>query len=273
MSKKLCVDSTKVVYPVPPEDGGSIPTSTLQVSHQRKIREEQAKNDSPFAQWHDVNRSIENGIVREITRSEAKEIIEQYEWLGTMPGVIFCCFGIFFDGLCGGVVVYGAEYAENLGVWDKYGYTGKIICLARGACVHWAHEHTGSKLIRQSMKMLPEKYKVVTCTVDATAGEIGTIYQACGFDYVGQMSKGGNRASIITPDGKHLSNRQAYQLYGTRGIQALREMGHTVVSVPRKARYFAFAGTKKEKRENRKAIEHLIKPYPKRTPIETAYRG
>jgi hypothetical protein len=237
----------------------------VEKAHQRKIREQQASNDSPLAEWHGVDTSIENGIVREITYNEAKPIIEKYEWLGTMPAIVFHCFGIFFDNVCGGVVVYGVEYTENLGVWDKYGYTGKIICLARGACTHWAHEHTGSKLIRQSMKMLPKRFKVVTCTTDETAGEIGTIYQAAGFDYVGQMSKGGNRASIITADGKHLSNRQAYQLYGTRGIQALRDMGHTVISVPRKARYFAFCGTKKENKELRKAIESQIKPYPKRT--------
>lgn len=114
------------------------------------------------------------------------------------------------------------------------------------------------------MRMLPEKYKVITATVDNTANEVGTIYQACGFDYVGQMSKGGNRASILEPDGKHLSERQAYARYGTRSIKKLRELGLTVVSVPRKNRYFGFTGSKKEMRENRKAIEHLLQPYPKR---------
>ena len=37
------------------------------------------------------------------------------------------------------------------------------------------------------MKMLPEEYKVVTATVDEHAGEIGTIYQACNFHYIGSM--------------------------------------------------------------------------------------
>lgn len=52
----------------------------MEKAHQRKIREQQARNDSPFALWHDVNISIENGVVREITRNEAKPIIEKYEW-------------------------------------------------------------------------------------------------------------------------------------------------------------------------------------------------
>ena len=244
--------------PVLPEDP---------VSHQRIIRKRVAEQEtaSPsVADWESLDRSIENAVVKEISIPEARTIIEKYEWLGTMSSYIVACFGIFFDNVCGGVVVYSVEYGENLRVWDAYSYSGKIICLSRGACVHWAHPHSASKLIRTSMKMLPEKYKVVTCTVDATAGEVGTIYQACGFDYVGVMTGSSNRASIVGPDGKHMSERQAYDIYGTRSIKTLREMGHTVVSVPRKARYFGWLGNKKEKKELRKQIEHLIKPYPKR---------
>ena len=90
-----------------------------------------------------------------------------------MPAAIRHCFGIFFAGELGGAVVYGDEYGENLGVWDKYHYTGKIIALLRGACVHWAHPHSPSKLIRRSMHLLPGRYKVVTATVDGTLGEVG----------------------------------------------------------------------------------------------------
>ena len=84
----------------------------------------------------------------------------------------------FLRGRLGGAVVFGPEDSENLGIWDKYGYTGKIIALKRGACVHWAHPHAASKLIRRSMDLLPARYQVITATVDAAAGEIGTIYQA-----------------------------------------------------------------------------------------------
>src|SRR5260221_107121 len=81
----------------------------------------------------------------------------------------------------GGVVIYGDEPGENLGVWDRYGYRGKILGLLRGACLHWAHPHSASKLIRRSMDLLPERYRVITATVDRAAGEIGTVYQAAGF--------------------------------------------------------------------------------------------
>lgn len=233
-------------------------------SHQRQIREKLAATEASLEDIFPLDKSIEKAVVREISAKEARVIIEKYEWLGTMSSFIIRCYGIFFDGVIGGCVIYSSEYTENLGVWDRYDYTGKIVCLSRGACVHWAHPHSASKLIRTSMKMLPEKYKIVTCTVDSSAGEIGTIYQACGFDYVGVMSKGGNRSSIITPDGKHVSERMAYTLYGTRSIKKLSEMGMNVIAVARKGRYFGFCGNKKENKLNQKAIEHIIKPYPKR---------
>jgi hypothetical protein len=39
-------------------------------------------------------------------------------------------------------------------------------------------------------RLLPQQYKVVTATGDEAAGENGDIYQACSFDYVGQMYPG-----------------------------------------------------------------------------------
>jgi hypothetical protein len=54
-------------------------------------------------------------------------------------------------------VVYGDEYAENRGVWDRFGFTGRIIGLLRGCCLPWAHPHSASKLIRRSTELLPAR--------------------------------------------------------------------------------------------------------------------
>jgi hypothetical protein len=132
-----------------------------------------------------------------------------------MAAVSRLAFGIFFGDRLGGAVVYGDEYGENLGVWNRYGYDGQIIALVRGACLPWAHPHSASKLIRRSMALLPKRYKVITATVDRAAGEVGTIYQAAGFDYVGVMRSGGR--AQVSINGKRLSERQAGRLAGTRG--------------------------------------------------------
>ena len=244
-------------------------------AHQRIIRErESASAGDLFGQWWEgMEVDIKTAIVKPITHNQARPIIEKYEWLGCMSAVTWHCYGIFFDGYCGGVVTYGVEYIENLGRWDSYGYTGKIILLSRGVCLHWAHPHSGSKLIRGSMKLLPEKYKVVTCTVDDMAGEIGTIYQACGFDYVGSMrdanpkvnSRKGDRSGWVI-NGKLYGARAMRQKFGTTKIEAIKKMFPNVDKVKQnsKGRYFAFRGTKKEKKENRSAIDHLLLAYPKR---------
>jgi hypothetical protein len=223
-------------------------------AHQRQIKERLALDGAVGGV------DISTAIVRPIALSKAKALIETYE---VMPAVSRLAFGIFFGDELGGAVVYGdVEYAENLGVWDRYGYSGKIIALLRGACLPWAHPHAASKLIRRSMDLLPERYKVITATVDRAVGEIGTIYQACGFDYVGVMRLGGR--VVIAIDDKRLSERQAGRLAGTRGVHALAKLGFDVTAVPRRERYFAFRGSRKERRQLRAAIADLIKPFPRR---------
>src|SRR5262249_23603123 len=110
--------------------------------------------------------------------AEAKSLIESYEWRGQArprppgPRQLFRWSlrrrGRLRRPVC--------RKPRSLGsVWLK------IIALLRGACARWAHPHAASKLVRCSMRLLPEKYKVVTATVDGDAGrgwhhlEVGTI--------------------------------------------------------------------------------------------------
>jgi hypothetical protein len=208
--------------------------------------------------------------VRPIPMTEAKAIIERREWLSNMPAVATHAFGIFFPGpslgteRCGGAVVFGPEYAENRGVWSRYGYEGRIIGLLRGACEPWAHPHSASKLIRGAMRLLPERYRVVTATCDAAAGEVGTIYQACGFDFIGQMHRGGR--ALIHYAGEILSERQAKQRFGTEGRKRLAALGIRSHLVSGRARYFGFRGKAREQAALRAAIADRIMPYPKRAP-------
>lgn len=238
---------------------------------QYKVRKQKATEERDNPYWENLDLNLQNTVVRQVDTKLAREIIEEYEWLGCMPAIVNYCYGIFFkdeitnEEVCGGVVVYGKEYSENLGVWDKYGFTGKILLLARGVCLHWTPINTNSKLIMQSVKLLPPQYEVITCTTDNLAGEIGTIYQACNFIYVGSMRKVKERVGCII-DGK---------LYGSRALRA--KFGHQrkddilkicpnaqFIKQKSKDRYFYFRGSKKTKKKNMSKIEHLIKPYPKR---------
>jgi hypothetical protein len=235
------------------------------VAWQKLVRERRAAVDADadlFGRWWErLDRDLARSVVRPVELHTARSIIAQYEWLGTMPACVLHCYGIVFDGAVGGVVVYGPEYTENLGVWDRYGFTGKIVCLARGACVHWSPRGAASRLIRGSMRLLPRRYEVVTATTDVEAGEVGTIYQACNFHF----------APMETHARYHVAGRPSRTLRaeGLRTKAAIAAAGLTPKLEHAKGRYFAFRGSPRTKRRHLRAIAHLVRPYPRRDlPLE-----
>lgn len=241
-------------------------------AHQRIVREEKALTEPT----PDIDLSPSNAVVRPISREEAKKIILEYEWLGCMPAIAKYFYGLFFGDHLAGVTVFGTEYSENLGCWDKYGFTGKMILLARGACVHWAPKFSGSMLIRKSIDLLPPQFEVVTSTVDELAGEVGTIYQACNFHYVGVIrdknpnikNAGGSRFGVLI-DGKLYGARSIRAKIGSQRkadiLKAFPDSKIEFINQKSKARYFCFRGSKKNQKQHFKAIQNIIEPYPKRT--------
>ncbi len=235
---------------------------------QRMVREEEAARpaDDLFGLHNGPPRvDLKSAEVVPIDYATAKAIILKYEWLKSMPAIVRECFGIYFDGHCGGVAVFGDEYSENLGHWNEYGFTGKMRLLARGACVHWAHPHTASRLIMSAIKMLPQEIEVVTATVDPEAGEIGTIYQACSWHYVGVMRERSGLGPMFYVEhrGKRYSQNSLHRALGTEKREVIQEAmpGCRIVEYHGKGRYFYF---RKNRKTHRRAIEHLITPYPKR---------
>lgn len=238
---------------------------------QYKLRKKYAQEEREDPYWEEYELCLEKSKVTEIPFNHAKEIIEKYEWLGCMPVCVKHCYGIFFphkdgDGwLCGGVTVFSSEYAENTGVWDKYGFGGKIILLARGVCRHFCPKNANSHLIMESIKLLPTQYEVITCTVDNLAGEVGTIYQSCNFYYVGAMRKQKERTGCII-DGKLYGTRTLRSMFGTQDKQKILEIHPNAKFIKQKSksRYFYFRCDRRKKKKYLESIKDLIKPYPKR---------
>ena len=224
----------------------AMPPQIAVKAHQKLIRDKMALTEGAnnlFGKWWEfINTDISKSEIREIDYKTCEKIILDYEWLRCMPAVVWYMYGIYFDNNLGGVVCYGPEYSENLGIqareqgrkcadWSKYGFENKMILLSRGACVHWAHPHAASKLIRSSMKLLPNKYEIVTCTVDEAAGEIGTIYQACGFHYVGSMRESNanvkssymDRAAWLI-DGKLWPARSVRAICGSTKLEDIKKI-------------------------------------------------
>ncbi len=70
------------------------------------------------------------------------------------------------------------------------------------------------------MRLLPARYKVVTATVDFALGEVGTVYQAAGFHYIGQMHQ---RDRVLV---SYRGKRMAREVLGASAIRALARPGH-----------------------------------------------
>ena len=245
----------------------------IETAWQYKRREEAAIQEQEHPYWNDLDLDLKNAIVKPISISEAKPIIEKYEWLGTIAAVNFFSYGIFFKcktsqkDICGGVVIFGQEYSENLGVWDKYGFTGNMILLNRGVCLHWTPKNTASFLIMAAIKMLPEKYEVVTCTVDHNAGEVGTIYQACNFYYLGTMGRKDRLRFAVEIDGRVYGARAMRSKVGSQKKEDIlkRYPEAKFIKQKLKHRYVYFRGNKTLKKLYYNTIAHLVLPYIKRT--------
>lgn len=123
--------------------------------------------------------------VKEITYAEAKEVIVKYEWLGTMPAGAFLSVGLFIDGHLAGCEVF--TNVKSGGYYTLF--KEECTLLGRGCCVHWCPVWGSSYLIRRALKILEDKYKGVPRYVlaysDWDAGEIGTVYQASNWIYLG----------------------------------------------------------------------------------------
>jgi hypothetical protein len=245
-------------------------------AHQRIIREQKAQGSvedlfgTPVA-------DIKTAECREINYEQAKSIILEYEWLGTM-GTTQLHYGIFFDGILGGAICFGYFQALRAGngkhpyltyVGEKHAKNG--IQLSRGACVHWAHEHSGSKLIGYGLRQMAQKgYKYCIAFSDDEAGEIGTLYQATNWLYLGKQKENKHHFNIVHQDGKTFCDcRDLKRKLGFSNINAAEEYikdkpNLKIKKLKRKARYIKLLGTKRENAEMMEFLSGKILPYPKR---------
>jgi len=144
----------------------------------------------------------------------------------------------------------------------------RTIALNRGACVHYAHQHAGSFLIPRALKLASEDFgwRVFIAYSDAEAGEIGTIYQACNWLYLGTgngRGKQGHYRFRKKGTDEWLSSR-VIRRRGLRQADLRNDPDWEVDVTKAKGRYVQFTGTKPERKAARKALRYEPQPYPKR---------
>lgn len=139
------------------------------------------------------------------TATEINLFIERHEWLGKMSNYPTHYFVTRYKGILAGVVIMDMPnaFSKLLGVKTK-----KIERLiSRGACISWSPKNLASSLIMFAIKWMVKNthYRLFCAYSDPEAKELGTIYQACNFIYLGQASGAGKQYKL--KNGKWVSDR------------------------------------------------------------------
>ncbi len=111
--------------------------------------------------------------------------IKKYEWLGNIGVTPKWCFTARLNNLLGGVVLVNepTSYSKLLGAGTpKY-----EALIQRGATASWTPKNLGSRLVMFSCRWMIKNTikRIFVGYADPKAHEIGTIYQACNFEYIG----------------------------------------------------------------------------------------
>lgn len=146
----------------------------------------------------------------------------------------------------------------------------RAICLERGACTHLAPKNSASYFIKRAIKQAREKYgwEIFYAYSDEEAGEIGTIYQACNWYYIGQgvgRRPGRKREFYISPSNELISERTLRR----RSLKKsdIVNKGWRVIKKLPKHKYVWFEGTQDRKKKLKKRCKYAFKQYPKRTQL------
>ena len=246
------------------------------VAYQRQQRDRYADEPAPSAPHLEVKRAQ----VRAVSRRIAEHVILKYEWLGTMVNTSHH-FGIFFGSYCAGVTCFGFTSTGGTNVHLPFALERmQVATLARGACVHWAPVGTNSKLVSYSCKLLAKASdaRLVIAYADSDAGEIGTIYQACNWVYIGT---GSPTTQLVAPNGRIYDQKLVSNLLTQHRLKgkvkwsdqrdALLVRGFTEQRTNPKHRYVCILDRSDAKLVAR--VEAMRKPYPKREPASEALRA
>ena len=121
---------------------------------------------------------------------EIKKFIERHEWLGNLPIRPTHRFAAYYKGYLAGVIIMATPNAFSYPLGKENRGMEKLI--SRGACISWSPKNLGSSMIMFSIRWMVKNthYRAFTAYSDPEAKELGTIYQACNFYYIGQNNGG-----------------------------------------------------------------------------------
>jgi hypothetical protein len=217
--------------------------------------------------------SLDGCRVEQISKAEAEALILQYEWLGNCGRGASAFYGLKSrDDELLGVAIFGvgtSQQARNICGRESIPLA---VSLMRGCCVHFAPKNAPSFLIRWATEHAYEDHgwKIFIAYADSDAGEIGSVYQAVGWHYIGEglgRPKGNVHLNWRKPDGTEISSQTVHRRNLTK--RDCLAMGYQAVPVKPKKKYVWFEGTADEVKHFKSRCRYPFQPYPKRMQAAT----
>lgn len=133
---------------------------------------------------------------KKLVWNEVKQFIERHEWLGKMGLYPTHIFTARYKGVLCGVLSFDMPNAFSKMLGEETKKMERLI--GRGACISYSPKNLASAMISKAIKELVKTtpYRLFTAYSDVEARELGTIYQACNFYYLGQKSGAGYQYKI-----------------------------------------------------------------------------
>ena len=125
---------------------------------------------------------------KDLVFDEVRIFIERHEWLKRLSLYPTHFFTARYKGILAGVVIMDMPTAFSKILGEGTRKIERLI--SRGACISWSPKNLASALIMFSIKWMVKntRFRLFIAYGDAEAKELGTIYQACSFYYLGKKS-------------------------------------------------------------------------------------
>jgi hypothetical protein len=150
-------------------------------------------------------------------KKQAINFIKNHEWLGNISQFTTHWFGAYHKNILAGVILMNMPNAFSKLMGEDTRKIERLI--SRGACISWSPPNLASNFMMWCIGYMAKNtpYRLFTAYADIEAKELGTIYQACNFYYLGKNA--GTSTRYINPyTGKIVSDRffrvrSAYKKY------------------------------------------------------------
>ncbi len=205
--------------------------------------------------------------VKKVPTSFVRQYVATYHYSHIMPDNTFECFAGYYKDKLAGVVVFG-NGANN------QTFSALIPDMELKNCREltrlWSPDgmpkNTESKLIKESIKLLPKEVYLIVSFADPSHNHQGIIYQATNFFYCGMSSKS---QMLINDRGEKFHvrtigswKRRHPELRGLKNKEVMKKYNWKYIESAGKHRYVLLRGEKWIKNLMYEKIKEKIQKYP-----------